>query len=74
MSSFKNNRLCYIPEQLIVREVEKVFNSGEAGGEDDAYLRQRLSYCLRLLTQYGHAFRQLRDSGVVDHKTYPNGM
>ena len=26
MSSYKNNRLCYIPEQLILRNVEKILN------------------------------------------------
>ena len=47
MSSFKNNRLLYIPEHLILRDVEKMFNPGEPGLEDDIYYRQRLDYCLQ---------------------------
>lgn len=74
LSSFKNNRLCYIPEHLIVRDVEKMLHPGEPSSEDDAYLRQRLSYCLRLLGEYGQALRQVRSSGVIDHKSFPNGM
>ena len=41
MSSYKNNRLCYIPEHVIVRNVEKVLNgnSEENDSSADAYFR-----------------------------------
>lgn len=74
LSSFKNNRLCYIPEHLIVRDVEKMFHPGTPQSEDDAYIRLRLSYCLRLLDQYAGALRQVRRSGAIDHRAFPNGM
>ncbi len=74
MSSYKNNRLCYIPEHLIVRDVEQVLNEGEPRSEDDRYIRLRLNYCLEVLKQYAEALGQVRKSGVIDHKTFPNGM
>lgn len=74
MSSYKNNRLCYIPEHLIVREAEKVLNPGEALSEDDRYLRQRTTYCLKLLDQYAKALLLVRKSGIIDHKSFPNGL
>jgi len=74
MSSFKNNRLLYIPEHLIVREVEKMFNADEPTLEDDIYMRQRLDYCLNLLQAYSRSLSEVRASGVIDHKTFPNGM
>ncbi len=74
MSSYKNNRVCYIPEHLVVRDVEKMFNPGAPQNEDDTYMRSRLTYGLRLLAQYAHALQSLRASGVIDHKSFPNGM
>ncbi|MCX6128553.1 MAG: NAD(P)H-dependent oxidoreductase [Proteobacteria bacterium] len=74
MSSYKNNRILYIPEHLIVRDVESMLNPGAPKGEDDTYIRQRLGYCLAVLKQYANALREVRLSGVIDHKTYPNGM
>ncbi|HYX40007.1 MAG TPA: NAD(P)H-dependent oxidoreductase [Oligoflexus sp.] len=74
MSSYKNTRLLYIPEHLIVRDVEKMFNGATPESEDDKYLRLRLDYCLKLLQAYGRSMHELRASGVVDHKAFPNGM
>lgn len=74
ISSYKNTRLLYIPEHLIVRDCEKVFNPGEPRDEDEKYLRLRLDYCLNLLKAYGKSLKELRSTGIVDHKTFPNGM
>ena len=74
LSSYKNTRLLYLPEHLILREVEKLFNPGTPEIEDDIYLRTRLDYCLQLLDQYAQALCKVRSSGVIDHKSFPNGM
>lgn len=74
MSGYKNSRLCYIPEQLIVRHAPKTFNGDTMESQDDAYLRARATYCLNLLAEYAKALKLVRNSGVIDHKTYPNGM
>lgn len=76
MSSYKNSRLCYLPEHLIVRNVTQVFNANDAenDAEADNYLSGRLTYCLDMLGAYASAFRQIRASGKVSLETYPNGM
>ena len=53
MSSYKNNRLCYIPEHIIVRKVESVLNDdpGQNDVSADEYFRNRISWTLELLVQ-----------------------
>ena len=73
MSGYKNNRLSFIPEHLIVRNVAKNFD-GEAQTDEDKYLRKRAVYALRVLEQYAIALKGVRGSGVIDHKSFANGM
>ena len=76
MSSYKNNRICYIPEQIIVRHVEKVLNDDPAKNDEsaDSYFRGRIKYALTQLKEYGVALRQVRASGATDRSVYKNGM
>jgi NAD(P)H-dependent FMN reductase len=74
ISSYKNTRLLYLPEHFIIRDVEKMFNGDTPANEDDKYLRLRLDYCLNLLQAYGKSLKEIRSSGIIDHKTFPNGM
>ncbi|MEE9447182.1 MAG: NAD(P)H-dependent oxidoreductase [Arenicellales bacterium] len=75
MSSYKNSRICYLPEQLIVRNVESVLNE-EAGDADsaDAYFRGRIDWTLKQLEQYATALKTVRASGVTDMSDFGNGM
>ncbi len=76
MSSYKNNRICYIPEQVIVRNVESVLNDDPAENDADAdrYFRERITFALRILREYGLALGQVRGSGVADLALFKNGM
>jgi len=73
MSSYKNNRISYMPEHLIIRNAAKVLNE-ELAGEEDEKLRQRIDYSLALLAEYSKAYEGIRASGVIDLKTWRNGM
>ena len=75
-SSYKNNRLCYIPEQLVVRNVGKVFNADPLENDPEAhtYFVDRADYSLKLLLAYSEALGDLRSRDVVDLEGYPNGM
>lgn len=73
MSSYKNNRIAYMPEHLIIRNSGQVLNS-EVNGAEDESIRARIDYCLALLNEYAKAHRQIRASGVVDLNTWRNGM
>jgi NAD(P)H-dependent FMN reductase len=76
MSSYKNNRICYIPEQVIVRNVESVLNDNPEDNNQDAdgYFRGRFSYALKQLTEYAIALKQVRKTGATDLSVYKNGM
>jgi NAD(P)H-dependent FMN reductase len=74
MSSYKNSRLNWIPEHMVVRNSEHVLNGDVSQSADDTFVRARFEYCLRLLGQYGKALALVRESGVVDYKNHPNGM
>lgn len=75
MSSYKNNRLCYIPEQVIVRNVEKVLNEeGENLASADEYFRERIPFALGILKEYALALRAVRASGKTFDPKFKNGM
>jgi NAD(P)H-dependent FMN reductase len=76
MSSYKNSRICYLPEHLIIRYVDTVFNDDPAQNKPDAqkYFEDRLAYCLAMLKEYALAFRQIRGSGKTTLETYTSGM
>ncbi len=77
MSGYKNNRLTWLPEHVIVQHVEQNLNAPDGTADlakEDAIIRKRFRYALRLLEEYGKALRQVRTSGVVDHKTFRSGM
>ena len=65
MSSYKNNRICYIPEQVIVRNVEGVLNDNaeDNNQEADSYFRERISWSLEILKAYAEAMKPMRESG-----------
>jgi len=76
MSGYKNNRLCFIPEHLIVRNAGSVFNTNGQDNDPEAqqYFDERLLYCLQLLREYALALRQVRDSGKASLAVYTTGM
>ena len=74
MSSYKNTHLQYISEQVIVRDVGKVLNGETPESEEDSFTRKRLDYGVKVLLEYGKALKQVRESGVLNRKEFPNGM
>jgi NAD(P)H-dependent FMN reductase len=76
MSSYKNNRICYIPEQVIVRHVEQVLNADAADNDAgaDAYFRERISWALGILTGYAAALKPVREKVQIHHDKFGNGM
>jgi len=70
----KNNQLCWIPEHVIVRDVESMLNEETPANQDDSYIRGRIDYALKLLNEYSKSLEDVRKSGVIDAKNYPFGM
>ena len=73
-SSYKNCRLCYLPEHLIVRQVEAVMNEGEARDEDDLRIRKRADYALDILGKYAEALKPVRAAIDLSEAAFTNGM
>lgn len=76
MSSYKNNRICYIPEQLILRNIEKILNQNAADNDEsaDSYFRERISWTLGILRGYAAALKLMRESTAIHHDKFGNGM
>lgn len=76
MSSYKNNRLCYIPEQLIIRDVENVFNleAKDNNEKSDSYYKERLDWGLNILLGYAKALKVVRDTVEIHNDKFSNGM
>ncbi len=76
MSSYKNNRICYIPEQIIVRYVEKVLNTDSSLNDPsaDTYFRKRIIYAGGILCSYAAALKTVRASGVTETDLFQFGM
>lgn len=72
-SGYKNCRLCFIPEHLIVRHAGKVMNDGAAVDQEDEYIRARADFALRGLSEYARVMAQM-DRSLLVSKEYPNGM
>ncbi len=67
----KNNRLCFIPDHVIIRNIKnKAFNGDDDSSGDFA----RLKYATNVLKAYIPALQLVRESGVLDFETWPYGM
>jgi len=64
--SYKNTKICWIPEHIIVRKV-KEFHT-----DKDERLNSRIDYSCKMLIEYSKALRPVRDA--ADLKTFKNGM
>lgn len=76
MSSYKNSRLCYIPEHVIVRKAESVLNDTPEDNDQrsDPYYRERLQWSLNILKEYAIALKSVRTSGATATVKFKNGM
>lgn len=73
-SSYKNSRICYIPEQVIIRQSNEMLRGERPASSHDEQVRNRINFSLKLLLEYSKALKQVRSSGVVDYKSFPYGM
>ena len=76
MSSYKNSRICYIPDHIIVRKVESILNENSAENDErsDKFYRERLQWSLNILREYAVALKGVRESGATDSDKFKNGM
>ena len=70
-SSYKNTHIMWIPENLIIRNVEE-FNPGNHGKNIPEWLDKRIDYVLKLFIAYADNMKPLRK--IINRKDFGNGM
>ena len=70
-SSYKNTHIMWIPENIIIRDVEE-FNPGAHGKNIPKWLDNRIDYVLRLFLTYASNMKPIRE--IVNRKDFGNGM
>jgi NAD(P)H-dependent FMN reductase len=73
-SGFKNNRLLFIPEHVLVQDVGDVLHGDQPAGERDAWIRRRIDFAVRILLEYARALEPVRAGGLTEHADFPYGM
>lgn len=75
MSSYKNNKICYLPEHVIVRNVNSVLNNyNEVQNKEDLQIRERLEYAINVLTIYAKSFKEIRLHKILYEPKFKYGM
>ena len=69
--SYKNTHIMWIPENIIIRNVEH-FNPGFHGDAIPQWLDRRIEYALNLLLAYSSNMKPLRE--IINRKDFGNGM
>lgn len=73
-SGYKNSRLVYIPEHVLVQDVTDVLAGATPASDRDAWLRRRIEFADRILLEYAKALAPIRASGLTEHADFPYGM
>ncbi len=71
-SSYKNSRLLYLPEHVILRNVESLWS--QARNSSDDYLGQRLRNAVEMLREYSNALLPIRARLLTQLSDHANGM
>jgi len=72
MTGSKNNHVCILPDHLIFRDIETLFDA-ELNCTDER-MDERTHYTLQLLTAYAHALKPIHRDMVTAGKPFRYGM
>ena len=72
MSSYKNTKICYMPDHVIVRNVTKVLNGEQT--EESQRIEKRINTSLETLVAYMKWFALIRQEGIIQANPMPYGM
>ena len=70
-SSYKNTHIMWIPENIIIRNVEE-FNPGKHGKNIPEWLDNRIDYVLKLFLTYASIMQPIKE--IINRKDFGNGM
>lgn len=72
MSSYKNTKICYIPDHVIVRHVNDVLNWETS--EDDTRIQKRIDSSIEIFLAYCEWLKQVRQNQTVIATSQHSGM
>jgi len=72
MSSYKNSKIVYIPDHLIVRNVETAFT--DDGNKNDEYISKRAEFSIKALLKYSESLKNLSEDPEMQNEEYIFGM
>lgn len=70
-SSYKNTKICFIPEHIIVRDVENVFVENHSSNSNR--IGKRIKFACQVLAEYSRALKSVREANLEWDK-YLYGM
>lgn len=70
-TAYKNNHICYLPDHIILRDVESLFYQDD---ESSDYYSNAIDYHVTLLSEYSKSLIQVRKSGCINNNEYRYGM
>lgn len=73
-SGYKNSRLVYIPEHVLIHDVNDMLLGATPASDRDTWLRRRIEFADRILLEYAKALAPIRTSGLTEHADFPYGM
>lgn len=73
-SGYKNSRLVYIPEHVLIHDVNDMLLGATPASDRDTWLRRRIEFADRILLEYAKALKPIRTSGLTEHADFPYGM
>ena len=73
-SGYKNSRLVYISEHVLIHDVNDMLLGATPASDRDAWLRRRIEFADRILLEYAKALAPIRTSGLTEHADFPYGM
>lgn len=72
MSSYKNTKIVYIPDHLVLRNVSSLYGESESG--ESEYINERTDFSIDALIAYATAMAPIRDEEFLYQEKYTFGM
>lgn len=71
---FKNNFLCMIPFNILIKQASGLFCNDAAVSDYEQSVERKIIYSVPLLLEYARALNLVRSGRVVDYDAHPYGM
>ena len=74
VSGYKNNRICWIPDHVIVRMPQNDLDKESTDKNGPPSISERLNYSLQMLALYAQGLDHIRKSPIINYERFPYGM